>query len=34
MMPSFVSRKHLNSDFSSPPTLDKKITVFENRVLE
>ena len=32
-MPHYVSRKHLNTDFSSPPTLDEKITVFEDRVL-
>lgn len=32
-MPHFVSRKYVNTDFSSPPTLDEKIEVFEDRVL-
>jgi hypothetical protein len=32
-MPHYVSRKFLNTDFSSPPTLDEKIKVFEDRVL-
>lgn len=32
-MPHFVSRKYLSSDFASPPTLDEKVTVFEDRVL-
>lgn len=32
-MPHYVSRKYLNTDFSSPPTLDQKIKVFEDRVL-
>jgi len=32
-MPHFISRKYLNTTFPSPPSLDDKVILFEDRVL-